>query len=280
MAIGQAASVDFTSTLPARPGLGRRLSAAARRKPLGVLGIMVLALVVVCAVFGPGVSVDGKTVVPGFAPYNPNKTHPLNVEASPSSTHWLGTDTVGRDVFSRLVYGARPSLIVGIVATGLGVFVGTVIGLYSGYTRGFTDLIVQRFVDAVMSFPPLILLMALVSIVPASITTIVLVLVVFIAPSTSRVIRGAVIGVMSSAYIESARAIGAGNVRIALRHVIPNIFAPVMVMVSTIIGGLWAYCSVPRGWRSRPASPSPSRYWPSTSWEMPFATSWIPVCGV
>jgi len=208
-----------------------------RSKPLGALGFALIFLVLFCAVFGPGISIAGNEIVPGFARSDPNRTSVLEKEKAPSAEHFFGTDALGRDVFSRVMYGARPSLQVGIYATFLGLLVGTAIGLLTGYAGGWPDLIVQRAMDGIMAIPPLVLLLSLVSITSPSLLNIVLILVIFIAPSSSRVVRGAVLATKENQYIDAARTIGAGPLRIGLRHILPNLFAPIMVLASITVGG-------------------------------------------
>ncbi|MCC7365240.1 MAG: ABC transporter permease [Dehalococcoidia bacterium] len=208
-----------------------------RQKPLGLLGFALLLVVVFCAVFGPGISIGGTEILPGFDRYDPNRADVLNKEKSPTMDHIFGTDSLGRDVYSRIIHGSRPSLQVGIYATLLGTLVGTAIGLFTGYVGGWWDMIIQRLMDGVMAIPPLVLLLSLVSITSPSLRNIVLILVVFIAPSTSRVVRGAVLTTKESQFIEAARAMGSTPLRVALRHVLPNLFAPIMVLATITIGG-------------------------------------------
>lgn len=220
-----------------RPSRLQAVLTFTRQKPLGAVGFIIFVLVVFGAIFGPGVSIGGTEIIPGFARFDPNQPDVLNKEIGPSGTHYLGTDSLGRDVFSRVIHGARPSLQVGIYATFLGLLVGTAIGLFTGYMGGWWDLLVQRLMDGVMSIPPLVLLLSLVSITSPSLFNIVLILVIFIAPSSSRVVRGTVLTVKESPYIESARAMGLTPTRIVLRHILPNLFAPIMVLATVTVGG-------------------------------------------
>ncbi len=220
-----------------RPGRVRSGLKLARQKPLGTLGFVLFFVVVFCAVFGPGLSIRGTDVVPGFTQFDPNHTDVLSKEQGPSGTHYFGTDSLGRDVFARVMYGARPSLQVGIYATFLGLLVGTAIGLFTGYVGGWWDALIQRLMDGIMAIPPLVLLLSLVSITSPSLLNIVLILVIFIAPSSSRVIRGTVLTTKESQYIEAARATGLSPTRIALRHILPNLFAPIMVIATATVGG-------------------------------------------
>jgi ABC-type dipeptide/oligopeptide/nickel transport system permease subunit len=140
-------------------------------------------------------------------------------------------------VFTRVIHGARPSLQVGIYATFLGLLVGTAIGLFTGYIGGWPDMLVQRAMDGVMAIPPLVLLLSLVSITSPSLFNIVLILIIFIAPSSSRVVRGAVLTVKENQYVEAARATGGSPLRVVVRHILPNLFAPIMVLASVTVGG-------------------------------------------
>lgn len=208
-----------------------------RQKPLGALGFFLFVVIVFCAVFGPGLSIGDTEIIPGFTEFDPNKPDVLNKEKGPSLDHLFGTDSLGRDVFSRVIHGARPSLQVGIYATFLGILVGTAIGLFTGYVGGWWDMLIQRFMDGVMAIPPLVLLLSLVSITSPSLLNIVLILVIFVAPSSSRVVRGTVLSVKEAPFVEAARAVGMSPLRVAVRHILPNLFAPIMVLATITIGG-------------------------------------------
>lgn len=208
-----------------------------RQKPLGALGFFLLFVVIFCAVFGPGITIGDTEIIPGFTEFDPNKPDVLNKEKGPSGEHFFGTDSLGRDVFSRVIHGSRPSLQVGIYATFLGILVGTAIGLFTGYVGGWWDMLIQRFMDGVMAIPPLVLLLSLVSITSPSLLNIVLILVIFVAPSSSRVVRGTVLSVKEAPFVEAARSVGMSPLRVALRHILPNLFAPIMVLATITIGG-------------------------------------------
>jgi peptide/nickel transport system permease protein len=223
--------------LSARPSRLRAALVLAKKKPLGTVGFVILLIVAICAIFGPGISVGGTELIPGFTQFDPNRADVLNKEKSPDGTHFFGTDSLGRDVFTRVIHGSRPSLQVGIYATFLGLLVGTIIGLVTGYVGGWWDMMVQRLMDGIMAIPPLVLLLSLVSVTSPSLLNIVLILVIFVAPSSSRVIRGTVLATKQSQYIEAARATGLGPLRIMLRHILPNLFAPIMILASITIGG-------------------------------------------
>jgi peptide/nickel transport system permease protein len=208
----------------------------ARRKVLGTIGAVIIAFFVIVAVFGPGLRFAGTQMVPGFATRDPNATQLTQRLKAPSGQHWFGTDILGRDVYTRVVYGVRPSIVVGFLASLFGVGAGTLIGLVSGFSRSVIDLVIQRIVDGLMSFPPLVLLLTLASVFRPSLFNIVIIMMVFVAPSSSRVIRGAVLGVKQFAYVEAARTVGASGFRILFRHILPNVFAPVLVLMSVVIG--------------------------------------------
>ncbi len=211
--------------LPPRPGVGTKALTLARRKPLGALSLAFIILLTVVAIFRAQI-----------ATADPLTTSPIDKLLSPSAQHFFGTDELGRDVFSRMVYGARTALIAGLLATIAGVSAGSAIGLVTGYAGGWIDSVLQRLMDAVLAIPGLILLLALVSILRPSLFNIVIALAILITPSTSRVVRGTVLSTKENLYIEAARALGAGHMRLMLRHILPNVMAPIIVMASVTVG--------------------------------------------
>ena len=158
--------------------------------------------------------------------------------AGPSSEYLLGADQLGRDILSRLIHGARVSLIVGLSATSAAIVVAALVGIPSGYFGGKYDIIVQRFVDALIAFPSLLILLTLMSIVGSGMTQVVLVMGVLHGIGSARVIRSAVIGIKEHDYFLAAKAIGSTNSRLVLRHVIPNIVAPTIVIFTIAIGSM------------------------------------------
>ncbi len=165
-------------------------------------------------------------------PYPYDKINLLAMLEAPSARHLLGTDGLGRDFLSRLIHGARISLVVGLAATTINVVVAALIGVTSGFLGGKFDLVVQRFVDAWMAFPGLLLLLTVMSIVGQGLLQIIVVLGITGGIGGSRVIRGAVIGVKENDYFLAARAVGTPTSLILLRHVLPNIMAPVIIIFS------------------------------------------------
>jgi peptide/nickel transport system permease protein len=173
-----------------------------------------------------------------IAPHSPTQNDVGPSLEGPSTGHLMGTDQFGRDVFSRIVHGARISLYVGLLTTLLGTGVATFLGSVSGYRGGVLDYIVQRFVDASQAIPPLILLIGVMVVLGPSVTNVILALAFRQALSVSRVIRSAVIAIRMNAYVESARTVGATQTRVLLLHILPNVVPVIVVLVSSSIGGL------------------------------------------
>lgn len=204
----------------------------ARKKPLGMVGLFLILILTVAAVFAPQI-----------ATHNPNKIDLKHKLEGPSGAHWLGTDATGKDTFSRLVYGSRISLKVGFGAVALSTFFATIIGLSSGYFGGWFDTIVQRLVDAWQAMPQLIILITLLGIVRRMpnvdllLALIIGIGIVSIA-GRSRVERSAVIVLRGMPYIEAARSLGAGHVRIMVRHILPNVVPLILVGATVSLGGV------------------------------------------
>jgi len=158
--------------------------------------------------------------------------------ATPDGTYWMGTDNSGRDIFSRIVYGARVAAAVGFGAVAISTLGSLIVGITTGYFGGAVDAIVQRFVDAVMALPGLVLLLAIVTITGSGLRQLILILGFLGIAGASRIVRSAVFGIRNMQYLEAARSIGVGNLRIMVRHVLPNIFAPVMVSATVGLGGV------------------------------------------
>ena len=197
------------------------------KKPLGTFcGIVILILILV-AIFADV-----------LAPYSYKEIHVIDRLTGPSSQYLLGTDQAGRDLLSRLIFGARISVLVGLAATLLNVVIAVLIGVTSGFLGGKLDLAVQRFVDAWMALPGLLLLLTIMSIVGKGLPQIIVVLGIAGGISSSRVIRSAVIGIKENDYFLAAQAVGTPTSRILHDHVLPNIMAPVIVIFSINIGGV------------------------------------------
>jgi peptide/nickel transport system permease protein len=196
-----------------------------KRKPLGAASASLILLIVFTAIFADV-----------LAPYDPLFTHPEIRLAPPSWQHPFGTDDIGRDVFSRIIYGARISLWVGLLAVGIGTVAGTIIGLICGYWGGQLDLVLQRFMDALMAIPGLILALAIVSVLTPNTTNAMLAIAVVIIPGNSRIVRGAVLSAKQNPYVEAARALGCGHLRMIVTHILPNVTAPILIIASIWLG--------------------------------------------
>ena len=208
-------------------GHTRFLTRLVKENPLGTASGVVVLILILVAVFADVI-----------APYPIGERHlPDRLQGS-SAEYLLGTDHLGRDFLSRIIHGARISLTVGLAATTLNVLVAVLLGGTSGFLGGRLDLVVQRFVDAWMSFPGLLLLLTIISIVGKGMLQLILVLGISGGIVGSRVLRSAVIGVKENDYFQSAMAIGASKWRILLRHVLPNIAAPIIVVFSINVGGV------------------------------------------
>jgi peptide/nickel transport system permease protein len=178
-------------------------------------------------------------LAPFIAPWDPTAMA-ADIRAGqfmpPGSAHWLGTDQFGRDVLTRLLYGARISLSIGILATAISITLGTLIGAVAGYAGGRTDAVLMRFTDLVLSFPRLVLLILIVALFDTGLTVLVLVLGLTQWPTTTRIVRGDVLSLRERDFIQAARALGLGRARIVLRHLVPNVMAPVIVAATLGIG--------------------------------------------
>lgn len=190
-----------------------------REKPLGAVGAVVFVLFLFCGLFADL-----------LAPYGYNQISPLNRLKPPSLSFPFGTDNLGRDMLSRCLYGAQLSVIIGFCAAGLATVISIVLGVLTGYLGGKFDMVVQRFVDAWMSFPELIVLIVVVSVVGPGMPQIIVVLGLALGIAGSRIVRGAVVSVRENMYVHAAKSTGAKTLRILWRHVLPNVMAPVIVL--------------------------------------------------
>ena len=193
-----------------------------KEKPLGTLGLVITLILLLTGIFADFI-----------APYGMNETRVGDALSPPSTQFWFGTDSVGRDVFSRVVFGARISVIVGLTGSALSTIVSTIIGVASGYIGGKLDLIMQRFVDTMMCIPTLILLMVFSSIVGAGLWSIIIILGLIYGIPGSRILRGAVIGIKENVYVAAAVAIGASPRRVITRHILPNVM-PIIILLFTV----------------------------------------------
>ena len=191
------------------------------RTRLGPLGVVVMLLAIVVALFAPVIS-----------PYDPLKQDLGHTLARPDRAHLMGTDNVGRDVLSRMVWGTRVSLMAGFGSVALAMVTGGLLGLLAGYAGGRIDGLVMRVMDAVLSFPPLVLALALGAVLGAGLTGVVIALGVVYTPTFARLMRGQVLTITARDYVEAARALGAPGWRVAWHHVLPNAAAPIVIQAS------------------------------------------------
>jgi peptide/nickel transport system permease protein len=195
------------------------------QQPLGAFGAAVLIFAVVVAVLAPM-----------LAPYSPTAIEVAEKFTPPFGKQILGTDELGRDVLSRLIFGARISMSVSLLSVGIAISAGTLIGIFSAYSGGKTDLAIQRLVDTMMAFPAIIMALALMAALGASQTNVIVALVVILLPGAVRVVRSQVLSIKEQDYTLAARAIGAGSTRIMLRHILPNVMATYIVLSTITLG--------------------------------------------
>ena len=212
---------------PARGPVPPFLIRLFRDKPLGAAGLVIVVIFLLCGLFADV-----------LAPYGMNQISPVNRLKPPSVRFWLGTDHLGRDMLSRILYGAQLSVIIGFAAATLATFISIFLGIVTGYLGGKVDLVVQRLVDAWMSFPELIILIVVVSVLGPGMPQVIFVLGLTFGIAGSRIVRGAVVSVRENMYIHAAQSMGAGTPRILLQHILPNILPPVIVLFTTRVGAV------------------------------------------
>jgi peptide/nickel transport system permease protein len=196
-----------------------------KRHPLFIVGGFMIALVMVCAILAPVI-----------APFEPTKINFKDKLVPPGAEHWFGTDALGRDIFSRIVYGARTSLIIGLVVLAVSIAIGLPIGLVAGYFGGKVDHLLMRISDVFLAFPPLLLPIAITAALGAGLFNAMLAIAISWFPWYARIVRGAVMRVRSELYIDAAKAMGVSDIRIMLRHALPNSLTPVIVQASMDFG--------------------------------------------
>jgi peptide/nickel transport system permease protein len=208
-----------------RNGVIRFIARLFREKPLGAAGGVIFVLFLLCGIFADV-----------LAPYGMNQISPRTRLLAPSWAHWFGTDNLGRDMLSRCLYGAQISVIIAFTTATLATVVSIAVGIVTGYLGGKIDLIVQRFVDAWMSFPDLIILLVVVSVLGPGVPQIIFTLGCLLGIAGSRIIRSAVVSVRENMYVHAAQSIGASTGRILWRHILPNIMPPIIVLFTTRVG--------------------------------------------
>jgi len=238
---GAAEAVDYTGTGPDTPE-GRKIEGRGpwllawqrlRRDRVAMISLVIIVLIVLMAILAPLAS-----MITGHPPneqYRQIGLTPDGLPMGPSSQFWMGTDDLGRDIFVRIAYGARVSLLVGVVATGIAVMIGVVVGLAAGFFGGLVDSVLARLVDVVLCVPFLLVAIALVSITGPSLSITIFVIGFFSWASVARIVRGQVLSLREREFVEAARSLGASDSRIMFVDILPNVLAPVIVYSSLLI---------------------------------------------
>ncbi|MBI3329644.1 MAG: ABC transporter permease [Nitrospinae bacterium] len=206
-------------------GWGTALLRFGREKPLGAAGAVLMLITILAAIFAPF-----------LAPADPLATNPRAALLGPSSQYLLGSDWLGRDSLSRIIYGARTSIYVGFLATLLGTVAGSLLNVFSAYKGGVVDMVVQRIMDVLLAFPTLIMALAIMAVLGTSINNTVIAIAIPFIPRSGRVVRSAALAVKESQYVEVSRAVGCRPVRLVFRHVIPNCVAPYLIIATALLG--------------------------------------------
>jgi peptide/nickel transport system permease protein len=203
----------------------RKLTFLAQRYMLGTAGLIIMVMFVLAAALAD--------VICRFSPLAVDSVHALT---APNSQHWMGTDSFGRDVWSRIIHGARISLAVGIGSTALGSSIGVIVGLASGYLSGWVDLIFQRITDILQALPLLVLALVVTAALGPSLPNVIIAIAIPLIPTVARVIRANTLALRELPFVEAAKSIGMSEMRIALRHVLPNTLAPLIVLATAQLG--------------------------------------------
>ena len=203
----------------------RTLVAFARRKPLGAAGALVIVAMTLIALLAPVI-----------APFDPAEPHVKLINSGPNKELALGGDQLGRDILSRLFFGARISLLVGVASVGIGITLGSLLGVVSAHFGGTLDLLVQRVVDAFIAFPAIILGLTIMAVLGASVTNITIAIIFVLAPGSVRAVRSQALTIKATDYVLAARAIGCSDLRIILRHLVPNCLAVFMILSTITVG--------------------------------------------
>ena len=208
-----------------RPPLQTRLWAIVRAQPLGIAGAFIVLVMVLSALFAPYI-----------ATHDPELNDFGAMLFPPDGSHWLGTDEFGRDIFSRLVWGARTAMLVGFSCALLGSTIGLLIGVASAYFGGKLDILLQRVIDIFIAFPAIILALAIVTVLGSGTENVIIAITIPLIPNCARVVRSSALAIREIPYVDAARALGFGHARIVLRHMSPNVMAPYLIMLTTFLG--------------------------------------------
>jgi len=222
--------IESPTIAPPQASVPRVLRRGMAANPLLTVGGALVLLIVLVAIFAPLIA-----PFPGDAG---TATHPFEVLKPPSAAHWFGTDQVGRDIFSRVLFGARVSPVIAIIVLAIASLIGVPLGLAAGFLGGWVDELIMRVTDVFLAFPPLLLALALAAVLPASLTSLTIAIAAVWWPWYVRLIRGQAASVAGRPYVEACRALGVSRLRIIFRHILPNSITPVLVQVSLDVGGV------------------------------------------
>ena len=219
-------SADIDSQLAAaRQPLGKAALALVRQQPLGAVSGLLVIIMILMAAFAPEI-----------APYDPVRNFYDHMQMAPSSEFWLGTDQFGRDILSRIIFGARTALFIGFSCAFIGSTVGLVLGVTSAYFGGWFDLLFQRVMDVFLAFPLIIMALAVVAIFGTGAQNVIIAITIPLIPRCARVVRSNALAIREIPYVDAARALGFSHLRIILRHMAPNCMAPFLIMLTTFLG--------------------------------------------
>jgi peptide/nickel transport system permease protein len=219
------AHASASATLAPKPTVAGVVARFVRTKPLGAAGAVIILGMLGLAIFAEL-----------LAPYDPYVGDYGQQFARPSAEHWFGTDEFGRDVLSRIMYGARIALFVGFFASFIGCTLGALLGVISAFWGGHVDLLLERLMDILLAFPQLILALAIASILGPAVHNVVIAISIPVIPRVARVVRAAAMSVKENVYVEAVQALGASRLRVILQHIIPNVTAPYIIMVTAQLG--------------------------------------------
>lgn len=217
-------ATNFQSA-PPRVSEWRRFSRVFFSRGLVIFGFVVILILIITAIFAPLI-----------APYNPYAPDLPNRLAKPSTEHLLGTDSIGRDTLSRIIYGTRTSLLIGLVAIGIASSIGMTLGLIAGFYGGWVYTVIMRIVDAIMAFPMILLAMIIASLLGGGVVNVIIALGISMMPSYARLMSAQVMSIKQTDYVTSVRSLGASNARIMLAHIAPNCLPPLIVLITMMLG--------------------------------------------
>lgn len=219
------ALIDTSELDELRIPLGTRLWNLVRKQPLGAAGALIVIIMCAAAIFANVVT-----------PYNPVANNLASMLQPPDASHWMGTDEFGRDILTRVIYGARTALFIGLTAAVFGATGGLILGVASAYFGGIFDLVSQRIVDVFMAFPLIIMALAVVATLGPGTQNVIIAITIPFIPQCARVVRSSALAIREIPYVDAARALGFSHARIILRHMVPNVMAPYLIMLSAFVG--------------------------------------------